>query len=46
MMEYIANMANTPGTDENSARFFSGKQKAHFLSIFFYISLMKSFLDK
>lgn len=47
-MENIAYRANMPGIDENSAFFFffSGKEKAHFLWIFFDISLMKSFLDK
>lgn len=27
MMEYIANMVNTPGKEENSARFFQGRRK-------------------
>lgn len=31
MTEYIANTANMPGTEENSARFSSGKKKVHFL---------------
>lgn len=45
MMEYVANTANMPGTEENSARFSSGKKKVHFLSPLFDFSLMKSFLD-
>lgn len=27
MMQYIANMANTPGTEENSANVFQGRRK-------------------
>lgn len=31
MMEYLANMANTPGTEENSARFFFREEESTYL---------------